>query len=95
MNSIPPASRSFTSVQRLVRNELTPEQLARYLPEVRQLFDKRSKMMDPTLDARLGFTTSFGYCPNGIDIPAWKAVFFNPKTTEEIVDRIAYGIEEL
>jgi len=52
-------------------------------------------MMDPTLDARLGFTTSFGYCPNGIDIPAWKAVFFNPKTTEEIVDRIAYGIEEL
>ncbi len=81
--------------QRLVRNELTSEQLARYLPEVRQLFDKRTKMMDPTLDARLGFTTSFGYCPNGIHIPAWKAVFFNPKTTEEIVDRIAYGIEEL
>lgn len=81
--------------QRLVRNELTPEQLARYLPEVRQLYDKRAKMMDPALDARLGFTTSFGYCPNGIDIPAWKAVFFNPKTSEEIVDRIAYGIEEL
>ena len=81
--------------QRLVRNELTPEQIARYLPEVRQLFDKRTKMMDPTLDARLGFTTSYGYCPYGIDIPAWKAVFFNPKTTDEIVDRIAYGIEEL
>ncbi|MEQ1829839.1 MAG: pyridoxal-dependent decarboxylase, partial [Pirellula sp.] len=81
--------------QRLVSNELTPEQLARYLPEVRRLFDKRLKMMDPALDARLGFTTSYGYCPNGIDIPAWKAVFFNPKTTEEMVDRIAYSIEEL
>jgi glutamate/tyrosine decarboxylase-like PLP-dependent enzyme len=81
--------------QRLVRNELTPEQLARYLPEVRQLFDKRTKMMDPALDARLGFTTSFGYCPHGIDIPAWKAVFFNPKTDESIVDRIALSIAEL
>lgn len=81
--------------QRLVRNELTSEQLARYLPEVRQLFDKRIKMMDPAVDARLGFTTSFGYCPNGIDIPAWKAVFFNPKTNEDIVDRIAYSIAEL
>lgn len=80
---------------RLVNNELTPDQLQRYLPEVRSLFDKRQKMMDPALDARLGFTTSFGYCPHGIDIPAWKAVFFNPKTTEEIVDRIVYSIEEL
>jgi len=81
--------------QRLVRNELTSEQLARYLPEIRQLFDKRLKMMDPAMDARLGFTTSFGYCPNGIDIPAWKAVFFNPKTSEAMVDRIAYSIAEL
>ena len=59
------------------------------------LFDKRSKMMDPKMDARLGFTTSFGYCPHGIDIPAWKAVFFNPKTTEAMVDRIVESIEEL
>ena len=81
--------------QRLVNNELTREQQMRYLPEVRRLFDKRNKMMDPNLDARLGFTTSFGYCPNGIDIPAWKAVFFNPKTTEAMVDRIAESIEEL
>ena len=81
--------------QRLVRNELTPEQIARYLPEIRQLFDKRLKSIDPLLDARLGFTTSYGYRPNGIHIPAWKAVFFNPKTTEEMVDRIAYSIAEL
>jgi glutamate/tyrosine decarboxylase-like PLP-dependent enzyme len=81
--------------QQLVRNELSLEQRQRYLPEVRRLFDKRTKMMDPALDARLGFTTSFGYCPNGIDIPAWKAVFFNPKTTEAMVDRIVESIEEL
>jgi hypothetical protein len=81
--------------QRLVNNDLTREQQLRYLPEVRRLFDKRNKMMDPNLDARLGFTTSFGYCPHGIDIPAWKAVFFNPKTTEAMVDRIADSIEEL
>jgi hypothetical protein len=51
--------------------------------------------MDPAIDARLGFTTNFGYCPHGIEIPAWKAVLFNPKTTDEIVDRIAQSIEEL
>jgi glutamate/tyrosine decarboxylase-like PLP-dependent enzyme len=81
--------------QRLQSNQLTSEQRGRYLPEVRRLFDKRNKMMDPAIDARLGFTTSFGYCPHGIDIPAWKAVFFNPKTTEAMVDRIAESIEEL
>jgi glutamate/tyrosine decarboxylase-like PLP-dependent enzyme len=81
--------------QKLVNNELSAEQRHRYLPEIRRLFDKRSKMMDPKMDARLGFTTSFGYCPHGIDIPAWKAVFFNPKTTEAMVDRIVESIEEL
>lgn len=81
--------------QRMVRNELTEEQRGRYAREIRHLFDKRLKMMDPALDARLGFTTSFGYCPHGINIPAWKAVFFNPKTTDEMVDRIATSIEEL
>jgi len=81
--------------QRMTRNELTDEQRDRYSREIRHLFDKRLKMMDPALDARLGFTTSFGYCPHGINIPAWKAVFFNPKTTDEMVDRIATSIEEL
>ncbi len=81
--------------QKLLRNELTIEQRQRYFPELRRLFDKRLKSMDPAHDARLGFTTSFGYCPHGVDIPAWKAVFFNPKTTEAMVDRIIYSIEEL
>jgi glutamate/tyrosine decarboxylase-like PLP-dependent enzyme len=81
--------------ERMVRNELTPEQRDRYTKEIRHLFDKRLKTMDPALDARLGFTTSFGYCPHGIDMPAWKAVFFNPRTSDEIVDRIVASIEEL
>jgi L-2,4-diaminobutyrate decarboxylase len=81
--------------QKLIKNELTADQWKRYCPEIRQLFDKRLKMLDHELDARLGFTTSYGYCPHGIDIPAWKAVFFNPKTTDEMVDRIAVSIEEL
>jgi hypothetical protein len=81
--------------ERMVRDELTADQRARYSKEIRHLFDKRLKIMDPSLDARLGFTTSYGYCPNGFDIPAWKAVFFNPRTTDEIIDRIATSIEEL
>lgn len=81
--------------QRVLQNDLTDEQWQRYTREIRNLFDKRLKMMDPEHDARLGYTTSFGYCPNGFDIPAWKAVFFNPKTTDAMVDRIAYSIEEL
>jgi len=81
--------------ERLERDELTAEQRQRYSKEIRHLFDKRLKTMDAALDARLGFTTSFGYCPNGHDIPAWKAVFFNPRTTDEIVDRIVASIEEL
>lgn len=81
--------------QRMVRNELSQEQRERYVREIRHLFDKRLKTMDPALDARLGFTTNFGYCPHGIEIPAWKAVLFNPKTTDEIIDRIVHSIEEL
>jgi glutamate/tyrosine decarboxylase-like PLP-dependent enzyme len=81
--------------QRIVRNELTPEQLDRYRKEIRHLFDKRLKTMNPELDARLGFTTSFGYCPHGNELPAWKAVFFNPKTTDAMVERIVASIEEL
>jgi glutamate/tyrosine decarboxylase-like PLP-dependent enzyme len=80
---------------RLVRNELSSEQIQRYSKEIRHLFEKRLKTMDAAVDARLGFTTSFGYCPNGVDIPAWKAVFFNPRTTDEIVDRMITSIEEL
>jgi hypothetical protein len=36
-----------------------------------------------------------GYQPNGIQVPAWKAVFFNPKTCKEDIDQIIRSIEEL
>jgi L-2,4-diaminobutyrate decarboxylase len=75
--------------------ELPPDKLARYGDEIRRLFDKREKDMDPVVDARLSFTTSIGYRPNGLDLPAWKAVFFHPKTDEAIIDRLLYSIEEL
>lgn len=81
--------------QRLVAGQLSEEQSRRYFAEIRRLYDKREKMMDPSLDARLGFTLDFGYNPHGIEIPAWKAVFFNPKTSDEVIDRIVYGIEEI
>jgi hypothetical protein len=47
------------------------------------------------LDARLSFTTDVGYRPQGIEVPGWKAVFFNPKTDETILERLILSIEEL
>jgi L-2,4-diaminobutyrate decarboxylase len=77
----------------LCAGELSEQEQNRYFNEVRLLFDKREKMSDPTLDARLGYTTDYGYQPHGIHIPAWKAVFFNPQTSDETVDRILTSIE--
>ena len=62
---------------------------------MRRLFDKREKNLDPTLDARLSFTTSIGYRPHGLDLPAWKAVFFNPRTDDAVIDRIITSIEDV
>lgn len=67
----------------------------RYAAEIRRLFEKREKTLDPALDARLSFTTSIGYRPGGLDLPAWKAVFFHPKTDDAVIDRLIDGIEEL
>jgi hypothetical protein len=36
-----------------------------------------------------------GYNPGGISLPACKAVFFNPKTDEAVIDQIIKSIEEL
>lgn len=91
-----PKGRNASEIfEALVRGELSSSQCERYFAEIRRLFEKREKMMDRTLDARLGFTTNFGYNPHGIEIPAWKAVFFNPMTTDEIVDRIVVSIDEM
>ena len=73
---------------------LSAEDAARTFAEVRRLFGKRERAMDPATDARLSLTTSVGYRPHGHDLPAWKAVFFNPKTDEKIVERLLASLEE-
>lgn len=80
---------------KLEAGKLSAEEAQRYFAEVRRLFNKRAYSLDPGQDARLSFTTNIGYRPHGYDIPAWKAVFFNPKTDEAILDRLVVGIEEL
>ncbi len=81
--------------QRVERGSLTTAQQTRYFGEIQRLFEKREAGMDPTIDARLSFTLSMGYKPNGIELPAWKAVFFNPKTDMKVIDQIVRSIEEL
>lgn len=71
------------------------DKFAHYAAEMQRLFDKRAKSLDPALDARLSFTTNIGHSPNGIALPGWKAVLFNPKTDESVIDRVVYSIEEL
>ena len=80
---------------KLERGELTPEEQGRYFHEIKHLFDKRSADLDPKIDARLSFTTSIGYSPHGINIPAWKAVFFNPKTDRPVIEQMIRSIEDL
>jgi glutamate/tyrosine decarboxylase-like PLP-dependent enzyme len=80
---------------RVQAGELPPEAFARYATEMRRLFDKREKDLDPAMDARLSFTTSIGYRPHGLDLPAWKAVLFHPKTNEAIIDRLVQSIEDM
>jgi len=80
---------------RVVSGQLGGERFERYAREIRHLFEKREKAMDPALDARLSFTSSVGFRPQGLDLPAWKAVFFHPRTDESVIDRLLYSIEEL
>jgi hypothetical protein len=51
--------------------------------------------MNEAIDARLSYTTSIGLELNGYELPAWKAVFFNPKTDEAIIDRLIESLEDL
>ncbi|MGL6076474.1 MAG: pyridoxal phosphate-dependent decarboxylase family protein [Fimbriiglobus sp.] len=80
--------------QNIVDGKLSQEEITRYGSEVRRLFGKRERAMDATVDARLSLTTSLGYRPHGHDLPAWKAVFFNPRTEESVIDRLLASIEE-
>jgi len=91
-----PKGRDASAIfDKLERGELPPEEMHRYFGEVKRLFGKRNYSLDPAIDARLSFTTNFGYCPNGIEIPAWKAVFFNPKTDEAVLDQLVESLETL
>lgn len=81
--------------RRVEQGDLPTEERTRFFAEIHRLFEKRAATMDPTRDARLSYTLSMGYRPNGIELPAWKAVFFNPKTDLAVVEQIVRSIEEL
>ncbi|MCP4137389.1 MAG: hypothetical protein GY754_40860 [bacterium] len=81
--------------EELVKGNIQQKDYERYFHEVKRLFDKRRAGADPRKDARLSFTTSMGFMPQGIPIPGWKAVFFNPKTDIQVVDQIIRSIEDL
>ncbi|MEN6428732.1 MAG: pyridoxal-dependent decarboxylase [Phycisphaerales bacterium] len=80
--------------KQLLGGDLHAEEAERHFGEVRRLFDHRSRSLTRN-DARLSYTTDIGFQPHGIVIPAWKAVFFNPKTDETDIDAIVRGIEDL
>jgi L-2,4-diaminobutyrate decarboxylase len=67
----------------------------RYFAEIQRLYEKRQAAMDPARDARLSFTTSMEYLPGGVPLPAWKDIFFNPKTDRAVLDDLVRSIEEL
>ncbi|SMP50321.1 Pyridoxal-dependent decarboxylase conserved domain-containing protein [Neorhodopirellula lusitana] len=91
-----PKGRDAKQIYREVQaGTMKAEEYSHYTSEIQRQFDKRSKSMSPKSDARLSFTTSIGYAPKDMKIPAWKAVFFNPKTDETIIDRIIESIEDL
>jgi len=79
----------------LVKGNVSQSDYTRYFHEMQHLFEKRKRIMDPQIDARLSYTTSMGYQPEGIHLPGWKAVFFNPKTDREVIDQIIRSIEDL
>lgn len=81
--------------QQVEAGTLDPDQYTQFTGEIQRLFERREKAMDPALDARLGYTTSIGYRPHNVTLPAWKAVLLNPKTDESLLDRLILSIEEL
>ncbi len=91
-----PKGRNASDIfQKLLAGDLTHEQCQRYFAEIRRLSERREKANDAAIDARLGFTTDYGFKPNGIATPAWKAVFFHPATSDQVIERILLSIEEL
>ena len=91
----PALRREARIYEQLVSGELSDEKRDRYFDEIHRLFDKRHQTLDPETDARLSLTNSIGYCPHGACIPGWKAVFFNPRTDDQVIDRLVESIENL
>jgi len=81
--------------RRLLAGELPAEKFSQFAGEIRRLYERRERAMEPRLDARLSFTTSIGHMAHGMAIPAWKAVIFNPRTDEAVLERVVQGIEDL
>ncbi len=81
--------------QDMIAGRLSTERYHQYTHEIQKVFERREREADPKLDARLSYTTSIGFRPHGLNLPAWKAVLFNPRTDEAILDRLVRGIEEL
>lgn len=77
----------------IVSGEIPTDQANAYFAEISNIYSKREYVMDPAQDARLSYTNSIGFKPNGQSLPAWKAVFFNPKSDAAIIDRIIQSIE--
>lgn len=81
--------------KQLLAGNLTTAHSDRYFAEIRRMFDKRQQVMRHGHDPLLSFTTSMGFKPNGVSLPAWKAVFFSPKTDRSHVEEIVKSIEDL
>lgn len=92
---LPKGRNAHDIYRRAVDGRMSAEEFARYAAEIRRLFEKREKSMDPAVDARLSFTTDVGWRPHGLSLPAWKAVIFNPRTDDAVIDRLLDGLEEL
>lgn len=91
-----PKGRNASQIyNRIISGELGEKEYSRYYNEIHRLFEKRKNSINPEIDASLSFTTSMGFNPNGVSIPGWKAVFFNPKTDESVIRQIIKSIEEL
>ena len=91
-----PKGRDAKEIYRqIVAGNLSATQVERYLGEVRRMFDRRQQTMRVGKDPLLSFTTSMGYKPNGQSLPAWKSVFFSPRTEMSHVNEVIQSIEDL
>ena len=92
---LPPGRNAKEIYQQVIEGRLPADKYAHFAAEIHRLFEKREKAMDPAVDARISFTTNIGHRPHGFALPAWKAVLFNPRTDEKVLDRLVSSIEEL